>query len=179
MPKFAVVMACLIGSAPLAMAQTAPADPWSQVRFLLGEWRGSLDGEQGKGTVTRTFRLILSGRFLQEKSLYDFPPQPLQPNGLVSSHASFMTAEPTHAITLYRQTHQEHLNGTFVLSKTLSGPAKLVFELEPPADAPVSSKVRETWEVVSPDTFVEIREVAPNGQPFAVQSRIQFKRRQP
>lgn len=179
MTKIPLTLACLISFAPLGLAQAPVPDPWAEVRFLVGEWRGSINGEEGKGTVTKSFRLILSGMFLQEKSRYDFPPQPNFPNGMVTTHASFMAQDKTGKWMLYRQHHEAHRKGSFSLSKVLSGPTKLVFESEPQAGAPTVWKVRETWEVVSPSAFVEIVEVAQDGKTFVVQSRVSFQRRQP
>lgn len=182
MMKITLPMACLIGAASLATAQNVESPAmtrWSQLRFLLGEWRGSIQGDQGTGSITRSFRLILSGEFMQERSTYNFPPQPLHPNGSVTTVASFLALDQAHALRLYRQDEQEQRNGVFLFSKALSQPAKLVFEMEHPSGPPVSWKARETWEVISPNAFVEIVEVAQDGKIFTVQSRIQFNRRQP
>lgn len=173
------VMVCLAGLALPLMSQSPSPERWSQVQFLLGEWRGAIKGEQGNGSVTRRFRLILSGEYLQERSVYNFPPQPLHPNGSVFTLASVLVSDQTRPLKLYRQFEQDYRNGAFVLSKTLSQPNKLVFEMEPPAGAAVTWKARETWEVISPNSFVEIVEVAQDGKSFSVQSRIQFDRRLP
>ncbi|WP_243300682.1 DUF1579 domain-containing protein [Geothrix oryzisoli] len=179
MTKFALALACLIGTAPLAQAQDRPSDPWSPLRFLVGEWRGAVTGEQGTGTVTRRYRFILSGEYLQERSMASFPPQPLHTDGTVLNYASFLMQDRARKTVLFRQFHQERVNGIFVLSKTQSGPTKLVFESEQLDNAPATWKARETFEVVSPDEYVETFEVAEGGKPLVVRSRIQFKRQRP
>jgi len=179
MTKIPLTVACLISFAPLAQAQAPTPDPWADVRFLVGEWRGSINSEEGKGTVTKSFRLILSGMFLQEKSRFDFPPQPNFPNGMVTTHASFLAQDRTRKLMLYRQHHEDYRKGSYFLAKDKSGPAKVVFEAEPSMNAPTVWSVRETWEVVSPNAFVEIIEVAQDGKTFVVQSRTAFQRRQP
>ncbi len=179
MTKIALTIACLITLAPLAQAQAPAPDPWLEVRFLVGDWRGSTTGEEGKGTVTKTFRFLLSGMFLQEKSRYDFPPQTNYPNGSVIAHASFLAQDKIRKLVLYRQHHDDHRKGVFPLSKSQSTTTKLVFESEPPVEAPTPLKVRETWELVSPNAFTETVEVAQDGKTFVVQSRVSFQRRQP
>ena len=179
MTKFALAFACLIGIAPLAQGQDKPSDPWSSLRFLVGEWRGAITGEQGTGTVTRRYRFILSSEYLQERSMASFPPQPLHADGTVLNYASFLLQDRARKTVLFRQFHQEHVNGVFVLSTAQSSPTKLVFESEQLDSAPATWKARETLEVVSPDEYVETFEVAEGGKPLAVRSRIQFKRQHP
>jgi len=177
MTKIPLTIACLISLSPLALAQ-AP-DPWADIRFLTGDWRGSISGTEVKGTVTKSFRLILSGMFFQEKSRFDFPPQANYPNGSVTGYACFLAQDRTRNLLLFRPSYEEPRKGSFSLLKSQSSPSKLVFEMAPPADAPTVWKVRETWELTPPDAFVEIVEVAQDGKTFVVQSRTSFKRRQP
>lgn len=175
MTKIALALACLIG--PLAQAQGTPSDPWIPLRFLVGEWRGAITGDQGTGAVTRHYRFILSGEYLQERSMANFPPQPLQPDGAVLNSASFLLYDKVQHVLVFRQLHHERFNGTFVLSKALSRPAKLVFESVRLDSASAAWKARDTFEVISPDEYVETFEVAEGDKPFAIQSRILFKRR--
>ncbi|WLT31932.1 hypothetical protein [Geothrix sp. PMB-07] len=178
MMKFTQSLLCIVGFAPFALCQQSASARWSQVQFLLGEWRGSIQGDQGKGSVIRRYRLILSGEYLQEQSTYNFPPQALYPNGSVTTQASFFAKDRTGNIRLFRQDDQIYRTGVFTLSKTHSVPAKLVFEMEPPTGVSVTWKVRETIEVISPNAFVEIVETSQDGKTFAIQSRIQYNRSQ-
>jgi hypothetical protein len=180
MTKFALVLACLICTAPQIRAQETRPDPWSSFRFLVGEWRGATSGEQGKGTVTRRYKFILSDRYLQEQSMASFPPQPLYADGAVFSYASFLMHDATEHALYFRPFRLERFNGTFILSTAQSKPTKLVFEsVRFDSDAaPATMKAREILEVVSPDEYVETLEVSEAGAPFQVQSRIQFKRKQ-
>jgi hypothetical protein len=177
MNKLTLALACLIGTAPLVQAQNTPSDPWSRLRFLVGEWRGATTGEQGTGTVTHRYRLILSGLYLQEQSMASFPPQPLHPDGAVFSNASFLWHDKIRNTLLFRQMRQDQFNGTFLLSTAQSHPTtKLVFESERLDSLPATWKARETFEAVSPNEYIEIFEVAEGDKPFAVRSRVQFKR---
>ena len=179
MTKIALALACLIGTAPLAQAQDATSDPWSPLRFLVGEWRGAITGEQGTGMMTRRYRLILSGEFLQERSMANFPPQPQNTDGAVFNYASFLRYDRTRKAFLFRQFHQEHVNGTFIFSTTQSHPTRVVFESVQLDNAPATWKARETLDVISADEYVETFETADGDKPFTVRSRIQFKRRLP
>ncbi|WP_243293954.1 hypothetical protein [Geothrix mesophila] len=178
MTKLVRALACLIGTAAVVQAQGAPSDPWAPVRFLVGEWQGAITGDQGTGTATRRYRFILSGQFLQERSMASFPPQPLHPDGTVASHASFLAYDTARKVLVFRLLRQEAFSGTFVLSPAQSQSTKLVFE-SVQLDSAATSKARETLEQISPEAYVETFEVAEAGKPFSVRSRIQFKRRQP
>jgi hypothetical protein len=179
MTKFALALACLIGTAPLVQAQETPSDPLTPLRFLVGEWRGTTSGEHGTGTVARRYRFILSGQFLQERSMASFPPQPQQPDGAVFSHASFLLYDGAEKAMLFRILHQERFNGTFRLSPAQSRPTRLVFESVQFDNLPASWKALETIEVVSPNEYIETFQAAEAGKPLALQSRITFKRHQP
>lgn len=178
MTKLARALAGLIGTAVLVQAQGVPSDPWAPVRFLVGEWQGTIAGDQGKGTATRSYRFILSSQFLQERSMVSFPPQPLHPDGTVASHASFLAYDAARKTLVFRLLRQEGFSGTFVLSPEQSQSARLVFE-SVQLDGAATAKARETLEAVSPGEHVETFEVAEGGQPFSVRSRIHFRRRQP
>jgi hypothetical protein len=79
---------------------------------------------------------------------------------------------------VFRQLHQEKFNGIFLLSASQSRPTKLIFDSVRLDSAPATWKARDIYECISPNEYVETFEVAEGDKPFAVQSRIQFKRRQ-
>ena len=74
----------------VSQAQPAPAaspvNPWSAVQFMVGEWEGASEGEPGKGTVKRSYRFVLGGKFLYEQNVSTYPPQPKNPKGEVHEH---------------------------------------------------------------------------------------------
>jgi hypothetical protein len=179
MTKSVLALACLIGTLSPAQAQNVPSDPWAPVRFLAGEWQGAISGDQGTGTATRRYRFILSGQFLQERNMANFPPQTLHPDGSVTSHASFLAYDTARKALVFRLLREDRFNGMYAYSATKSTPSRLVFESVQLDAAPAATKAREILEVISPTEHVEILEVAEGDKPFTVHSRIQFKRRQP
>jgi hypothetical protein len=176
MTKTALLLACLLGAASFAHAQEPGGDVWGPLRPFLGEWRGAIAGEEGKGQVARRYRFILGGSYLQERERTSFPPQPLHPDGAVSERASFYLYDKNRKTLLFRHLRQEAYSGTYVMSQALSSPTKLVFESEHLDGSPTTWKARETHELVSPSEDLVTFEVAKEGQPFVVLSRITFKR---
>jgi hypothetical protein len=51
-----------------------------------------------------------------------------------------------------------------------------VFESQALENVPTGWKARETYEVVSPDEFIETFELSQNGKPYEVYSRARFRR---
>jgi hypothetical protein len=124
--------------------------------------------------VTRRYRFILSDRFLQERNLTSYPPQPLHPDGSVTSSASFLV--PDQKALAFRLLREDTLNGTYMLSPAKSTPTRLVFESLQLDGAPATWKAREILEVVSPTEHVETLEVAEGDKPFTLRTRIVFKK---
>lgn len=48
----------------VAAQESDSRDPWEPVRFLEGEWTGSIDGRLGTGTGKRHYEFVLGGQFL-------------------------------------------------------------------------------------------------------------------
>jgi hypothetical protein len=55
--------------------QSAPSDPWSNMRFIVGSWTGTVNGQPGSGTVSRTYEFVLGNKFLHVRNKSTYPPQ--------------------------------------------------------------------------------------------------------
>lgn len=169
----ALVLAFLLAAA--SPAPDAKPDPWAPVRFMVGAWRGESQGEPGQGAVEREYRFVLGDRFLHERNVSTYPPQPKNEKGEVHEHWSFISRDRARGTLVLRQFHQEG----FVNQYALQPPAadgRLVFESEALENVPGGWKARESYEVVSPDEFVETFELSQAGGPYAVYSRTRFRR---
>ncbi len=166
-------------SAPSATGQEKKPDTWEPVRFLVGEWQGTAKGEAGDGTVQRTYSFVLKDRYLHEKNVSTYPPQAANKAGEVHEHWSFLSYDRARATIVLRQFHQEGFVNQYSLNKSASGPKKLVFESEGFENLDSNWKARETYEILSPDNFVETFEIAAPGKEFQVYSRNSFKRVKP
>ena len=175
--KVLLLSACIVCVCRSSQAQPAQAkeDPWRAVRFLVGEWQGDSDGEPGKGTVKRSYRFVLHDKFLHEENVSTYPPQPKNEKGEVHEHRSFFSYDRARKAIVLRQFHQEgFVNQYAVLPETK--PNTVVFESEALENVPGGWKARESYEVVSPEEFVETFELAQSGAAYQVYSRARFKR---
>jgi len=157
-------------------AQTEPPQAaWSPVQFMVGEWAGESDGQPGKGTVKRTYRFVLGDKFLHEQNVSTYPPQPKNEKGEVHEHWSLFSHDRARHTLVLRQFHQEGFVNQYVLLPFTAG-GNVVFESEALENVPASWRARETYEVVSPNEFIETFELSQGGKPFELYSRARFKR---
>jgi hypothetical protein len=159
-----------------AAAGKEPADnPWAPIQFLVGEWEGTSEGQAGNGTVKRTYRMVLGDKFLYEQNISTYPPQPRNKKGEVHEHWSFFSADRARRTLVFRQLHQEGFVNQYVL--TPGSPAgTVVFDTEAIENIPPGWKARETYQVVSPDEFVETFELAQGSGAYEVYSKTRLKR---
>jgi hypothetical protein len=172
-----ILSCCVLAAGSCAATAQAQAreDPWRPIRFMAGDWAGESNGKPGKGTVKRSYRFVLGDRFLHEQNVSTYPPQPANPKGEVHEHWSFFSHDRARKTLVLRQLHQEgFVNQYAMLPQTSAGTA--VFESEALENIPVGWKARETYEVISPDEFVETFELASGAGVYEVYSTNRFKR---
>ena len=167
-----LVAALLLQVSP---APSTPVDPWSAIRFMVGEWTGESEGQPGKGTATRTYRFVLGDKFLHEQNVSTYPPQPKNEEGEAHEHWSFFSHDRARHTLVLRQFHPEGFVNQFAM-KAESPAGTVVFESEALENVPSGWKARETYEVVSADEFVETFELARGSGAHEVYSQARFKR---
>jgi hypothetical protein len=175
----AVLGACAAFAASAADAPTGGAlqsDPWQRVRFLLGRWTGTVQGESGNGTVSRSYEFTLSGRFIEERNVSTYPAQQRNRKGEVHEHRSFISYDRRRQKLVLRQFHQEGFVNTYAFNAAESAGNVLVFDSESFENLDAGYRARETYEVYSNDEFIETFEVAEPGKPLDLYSRTRFTR---
>jgi hypothetical protein len=169
--------AVVAGLALAASAADAPkTDPWQPVRFLVGRWNGTVQGEAGNGAVTRSYEFTLGGKFIEERNVSTYPAQEKNRKGEVHEHRSFISYDGRRQVLVLRQFHQEGFVNTYVLNATESVGNVLVFDSESFENLDSGFKARETYEVYSSDEFIETFEVAEPGKRLDLYSRTRFTR---
>src|SRR5688572_14979881 len=115
----------------VAAAADAPKpDPWAPVRFLVGSWAGTTEGEPGRGTVARTYEFVLGNRFIHERNTSIYPPQEKNEKGEVHEHWSFLSYDRIRKALVLRQFHIEGFVNQYVRNEAASSPTQIVFESE-------------------------------------------------
>jgi hypothetical protein len=157
-------------------ADSAKPDPWAPVRFLVGRWEGTTQGEPGAGTVVRTYEFALGNRFIHERNVSRYPPQEKNKQGEVHEHWSFLSHDRARKVLVLRQFHTEGFVNQYAHATTNAAAKQIVFESEAFENLPGGWRARETYDVLGPDEFTETFQLAEPGKDFHTYSTNRFKR---
>ena len=174
------LVALMLFATLTASAADSPSpanDRWGRVRFLLGTWEGIATGEPGKGTVERTYELVLGGQFIEERntSRYEAKAPGARPG--IHHHRGFLSYDKARKTFMLRHFHEEGFVNLYALNAGRSMASYLIFDSVHFENFSNEWKARESYEVVSPDEFIETFELAEPGKDFAVYSTNHFKRK--
>lgn len=173
--RAAGTMLCLLALTTGATAQQPPASPLAPVQPLLGKWEGATEGQPGKGTVTREYRLVLNNRFIEETNRSTYPAQEKNPKGEIHEHRSFFSFDRARRTIVFRQLHTEGFVNQYVLEAS-PAPGTLVFVTEAIENIPAGYRARETYTFVSQNEFEEVFEIAEPGKEFVLYSKARLTR---
>jgi hypothetical protein len=151
-------------------------DPLHEVRFLVGQWRGTSEGQAGKGVVSRSYEPVLRERFLHERNKSEYAPQVANPKGEVHEHWSLLGYDKIRQTVVFRQFHVEGFVITYRLAPRRAASKVLVFESDQIENLRGEWKARETYEQVSDDEFTETIELAAPGKPFETYGKSRLRR---
>jgi hypothetical protein len=172
---FGLVVA--LGSSEVRSQQPKPPpDPLHEVRFLVGQWRGTSEGQAGKGEVSRSYEPVLHERFLYERNKSEYAPQAANPKGEVHEHWSMLGYDKVRHTVVFRQFHVEAFVITYRLAPRQDASKVLVFESEQIENLRGEWKARETYEQISDDEFTETFELAAPGKPFETYGKTRLRR---
>jgi hypothetical protein len=158
-------------------AEPAAADRWERVRFLLGSWEGTASGQPGKGSVERTYTLVLGDRFIEEANTSRYEATAPGKTPEIHHHRGFISYDKARKTFMLRQFHEEGFVNLYAMNSDRSQSAFLVFDSVSFENLGNDWKARETYEVISQDEFIETFELAEPGKEFVVNSRNHFRRK--
>ncbi|GAB4579534.1 MAG: hypothetical protein Fur0022_22720 [Anaerolineales bacterium] len=155
---------------------------WTPFNFFIGSWQGTGKGQSGESQVERTYQFVLNGKFLQVISKSAYPPQDKNPKGEVHEEWGFISLDKGRKAFVFRQFHIEGFVNQYVMdaaeteSQSLSEGHQLTFVTEAIENIPAGWRGKETYQVLGPDEFREIFELAAPGKDFEVYSENHLKR---
>ena len=161
---------------PLLLALLAAQDLWAPLKLLEGSWQGTSTGKPGSGTVERSYRFVLRGRFLEVRNKSVYPPQASNPKGETHEDLGFISYDRGRKQFVLRQFHVEGFVNQYVLSETSADGKALVFASEAIENIAPGWRARETWRILSGDEFTETFELAAPGKEFETYSESRLKR---
>jgi len=151
-------------------------DVWSSLRFLVGAWTGTGEGQPGQSTVTRTYQFVLGDRFLECRSQSVYAPQEKSPKGETHQDLGFFSFDKARGRYVLRQFHIEGFVNQYVSDGLPADGQPMCFTTEAIENIPSGWRARETYTVIGPDEFVEVFELAAPGGEFELYSRSQLNR---
>jgi len=175
--KFARICFVVLLLLTFANAQTpAEPDPWASVKFLIGTWEGTAEGQAGVGKSTREYKFVLNGAYIEVRNKSVYPAQPKNPKGEEHEDWGMISYDRSRKKLVLRQFHVEKFVNQFVAEPLLTG-AAIRFTSESIENIPPGFRARETYTVRDADNFTEIFELAEPGKEFEVYSTTIFARR--
>ena len=148
----------------------APAEGLARLDFLVGDWRGTSQGQSGDGTVQRSCIKALNDRYIECRTTVTYPPQEKNKKGEVHVERSVYSYDKRAKKLRLRQFHGEG----FVNSYAETEP--LIFETTEIENIPSGWRARETYEQLSADSWSERFELAGQGKDFSVYTSSKLER---
>lgn len=159
---------------------TAPKpDPWAPVRFLIGEWEGTAQGEPGTGTAVRTYAFVLNNRYIEVRNQSTYPPQEKNPKGEIHHDWGMLSYDRAAKKLVLRQFNIEGFVNHYVLDSVSPDGRTVVFVTAAIENIPPGWRGRETYTRIGDDEFTEKFELAEPGKDFTAYSESRFRRKRP
>lgn len=145
------------------------------LKFFIGKWQGTSQGQPGNGTVDREYKPMLRSRIVEVTNRSVYASQEKNPKGETHEDLGIVSSDRSAKKLRYRQYHVEG----FVAHYVLDGASKegtTVFVSESIENIPPGYRSKETYVVLGPDEFEEVFELAEPGKDYEVYSRTRLKR---
>ena len=149
---------------------------WTNLKFLIGSWRGIGSGQAGSSNVARSYQLILNEKFLEVRNKSTYPPQSQNPQGEVHEDLGLISYDEARKAFVFRQFHIEGFVNQYVMDYLAPDGRTIVFTSESIENIPTGWRARESYLVVNPDEFTETFELAAPGKEFELYVKSLFKR---
>lgn len=161
----------------MASAQASPAkSPLDPVKFFVGQWQGTSQGEPGQGKGDRDYQFVLGGKFVRVTNKTVYPRQEKNPKGEVHEDIGFFGFDRQRKKLVLRQFHVEGFVNEYVEQGAARDGNTLVFETERIENIPSGWRARETYRIVNQDEFIEVFELAEPQKDFQIYSESRWKR---
>jgi hypothetical protein len=174
--KLHVLILLIISSC--SFAQMSKQDSiWIPLNFLIGEWKGTGEGEPGKGDYERSYHFIFNKKFIEIKNKSSYPPSDKNPKGEVHEDIGYLSYDKMRKTFILRQFHIEGFVNQYVLDSISTDGKAFIFTTEFIENIPSGWRARETYNNINDNEFTETFKLAePNGN-FEVYTKTQFHRK--
>jgi THAP4-like, heme-binding beta-barrel domain len=175
--RIALLIALIFLFSTVPTGQSKQADVWAPLRFFVGNWEGTAEGQPGHSKVEREYRLVLSNKFIQTQNRSVYEPQPKNPKGEVHEDWGMISFDKSRKQFVFRQFHIEGFVNEYVSTSISADGTTIVFTSESIENIPAGWRARETYRIVGLDEFTETFELAEPGKDLQTYSEGRFRRK--
>jgi hypothetical protein len=149
---------------------------WESFNFFIGKWQGDGQGQSGTSSVERKYELVLNDKFLFLKSTSVYEPQEKNPKGETHEEWGLISYDRSRKAYVFRQFHVEGFVNQYVSAEISEDGKTIRFVTEAIENIPPGWKARESYQILGPDEFIEVFELAGPEKEFEVYSENRFHR---
>lgn len=171
------VVAVLLLVPHLSFGQLSKSDSlWLPLQPLIGQWVGTGEAPEGKGTYERSYTFVLNKKFIELRNKAVYAATKERPKGYVHEDYGYISYDKARKKFVLRQFHSEGFVNQYVLESISSDGKTIVFVTESIENIPLGWRGRETYKVTG-ETLTENFELAEPNKDFARYTTAIFTKR--
>lgn len=172
-----ILAICLMPLLAGAQPATKKPDVWDPLKYFLGSWTGTGEGEPGVSRVERQYQTVLNGKYIQVNHRSVYAPQAKNPKGETHEDIGYFSYDRARKAFVLRQFHIEGYVNQFTGDPIPADGKVFVFTSEAIENIPAGWRARETYRILNANEFTETFELAEPGKDFQIYSTNRFKRK--
>ncbi|QEC69237.1 DUF1579 domain-containing protein [Panacibacter ginsenosidivorans] len=162
----------------ISFSQTAKQDSiWKPLNTFIGQWKGTGEGEPGKGNYERSYMFILNNNFIEVRNKSSYPPTDKNPKGEVHQDIGYISYDQLRKLFILRQFHAEGFVNQYRLGSISADGKTIIFISEAIENINEGWRAKETYELKNENEFVETFELAPPNGQFEVYTKTVLQRK--
>lgn len=170
-------IAFLLALPLLTQAQMSKTDSlWLPFNPFIGNWSGTGEGVDGKGTYERSYQFALNKKYIQLKNKTVYPPTKENPKGYLHEDFGVISYDKVRKTFVFRQFHIEGFVNQYILESISPDGKTIVFVTEAIENIPKGWRCRETYTVSQANEISEAFDMAEPGKEFEPYTKASFKK---
>lgn len=172
--KYIIILLLIL---PLhAFAQLTKQDSlWLPLKGLIGTWKGTGEGPDGKGTYERTYQRVLNNKYIEVRNKTEYLPTAEKPKGYHHEDFGVISYDKARKKFVFRQFQIEGFVNEYLLESISADGKTITFVTESIENIPAGWRGRETY-TFTENGFTEVFDLAEPGKDFAPYTRARFQR---
>lgn len=175
--KYLIALIILVPT--FASAQMSKSDSlWLPLKPLIGKWKGTGEGPDGRGDYERTYQFVLNNKFIELRNKSIYPATKERPKGYVHEDYGYISYDKARKKFVFRQFHAEGFVNQYVLESISPDGKTITFVTESIENIPKGWRGREIY-TVTQDKLTENFELAEPDKDFAPYTTASFSKIEP